>query len=368
MESRSNELIVNLEHCSYPIRIGRNLGEEIAKFISDSITQGRRGVAVIDESLLKSQPEFCQKVLVSIPYLTIPSGEASKSVEQLVKCWNFLSANKIDRSGFIIAVGGGVVGDLSGFAAASYLRGISFHQVPTTLLAMVDSSVGGKTGINLDAGKNLVGSFHQPEYVWSDLDLLLTLPPSEFSAGMAEVVKYGMLADKELFYQLLSLDEVLSPSTDILNDLIHRCCSIKAKIVQADECETKGKSGGRALLNLGHTFGHAIEKVAGFGTYLHGEAVAIGLVCALRLSQYLGKCQNFDEIKLLHLLDSYNLPIRLRAVLKLADLNEAMYADKKVNRGILHLVLMEEVGDAYCSDDVKTDYIDRAWQSVGAGN
>ena len=179
------------------------------------------------------------------------------------------------------------MGDLAGFAAASFLRGISFHQVPTTLLAMVDSSVGGKTGINLEAGKNLIGAFHQPEAVWADLELLSTLPPREFSAGMAEVVKYGMLGDRDFFHLLTNRETPFSPTSDDLPELIYRCCAIKARIVQEDERETTTLGKGRALLNLGHTFGHAIEKVAGYGSYLHGEAVSVGLLCALRLSQAL---------------------------------------------------------------------------------
>lgn len=183
---------------------------------------------------------------------------------------------------------------------------------------------------------------------------------------MAEVVKYGMLADRGLFEQLLDSSVVLCPSSPALPELIHRCCSIKAKIVQADEREMSGLQGGRALLNLGHTFGHAIEKVAGYGTYLHGEAVAIGLVCAFRLSQFLGKCTKHSESDILNLLTSYNLPCLLKEPVKLADLNLAMYADKKVKRGVLRFVVMEEIGDAYCIEGVQSDLVDRVWTSVGA--
>jgi 3-dehydroquinate synthase len=366
MKQLARELQVNLGERSYPIRIGRDLGNDISGFINALTKEGRQGAVLIDDHFLNSQPEFSQQNISGIPHLIIPSGEGSKSVEQLTRGWNFLTASKIDRSGFLIAVGGGVVGDLAGFVAASYLRGISFYQVPTTLLSMVDSSVGGKTGINLEAGKNLIGSFHQPDCVWADLDLLNSLPAREFSAGMAEVVKYGMLADRGLFEQLLDSSVVLCPSSPALPELIHRCCSIKAKIVQADEREMSGLQGGRALLNLGHTFGHAIEKVAGYGTYLHGEAVAIGLVCAFRLSQFLGKCTKHSESDILNLLTSYNLPCLLKEPVKLADLNLAMYADKKVKRGVLRFVVMEEIGDAYCIEGVQSDLVDRVWTSVGA--
>ncbi|MEL0098853.1 MAG: 3-dehydroquinate synthase [Opitutae bacterium] len=366
MKKLENELQVNLGDRSYPIRIGRDLGNDISGFISASLEKGKRGVVLMDDDFAKSQPEFSRKILSGIPHLIIPSGEQSKSVEQLTRSWNFLSTSQIDRSGFVFAVGGGVVGDLAGFVAASYLRGISFHQVPTTLLSMVDSSVGGKTGINLAAGKNLIGSFHQPDCVWADLNLLHTLPAREFSAGMAEVVKYGMLADRGLFEHLLRSKVTLSPSSTALPDLIHLCCSIKAKIVQGDEREKSGLKGGRALLNLGHTFGHAIEKVAGYGTYLHGEAVAIGLVCAFRLSQFLGKCKKYSVSDLLDLLESYNLPTSLNEPIKLADLNLAMHADKKVERGNLRFVVMEEVGNAHCIEGVQPDMVDRVWTSVGA--
>jgi 3-dehydroquinate synthase len=359
-------LEVNLEDRSYPIRIGRNLENDLSQFVVELLAEGRKGAAVIDQNFLEAQPGFAETVFNKLPYLTIEAGEESKSVDQIARVWNFLASSKVDRSGFLLAVGGGVVGDLAGFAAASFLRGISFHQVPTTLLAMVDSSVGGKTGINLEAGKNLVGAFHQPEAVWSDLELLDTLPPREFSAGMAEVVKYGMLGDQDFFHLLTNQEKPFSPKSDDLPELIHRCCAIKARIVQEDELETSSLGKGRALLNLGHTFGHAIEKVAGYGSYLHGEAVAIGLVCALRLSKALELCGNTNEEELLNLLASYHLPTRLRTPLKCEDLVKAMHSDKKVDRGVLRFVVMKEVGDAYCTNEVTEDSIASIWASVNA--
>ena len=359
-------LEVNLGDRSYPIRIGRNLGSDLSQFVAELVCSGRKGVAVIDQNFLEVQSGFAEAIFNQIPHLMIEPGEASKSVDQIARVWNFLASSKVDRSGFLLAVGGGVVGDLAGFAAASFLRGISFHQVPTTLLAMVDSSVGGKTGINLEVGKNLIGAFHQPEAVWVDLELLSSLPPREFSAGMAEVVKYGMLGDKDLFHLLVNQQKPFSSNSDNLSELIHRCCAIKARIVQEDEREISTLGKGRALLNLGHTFGHAIEKVAGYGTYLHGEAVAIGLLCALRLSHSLGHCLNTREEELLNLLSSYHLPIRLRTPLKCQDLVKAMHSDKKVDRGVLRFVILKEVGDAYCTNKITEDCIDRIWASVDA--
>jgi len=361
-----SSLQVNLGDRSYPIHIGADLATEVSQSVSNLLAEGRKGTILIDQNFCDAQPEFSQKISLSLPILKVPSGEESKSVEQLSRVWDFLASEKIDRSGFLLAVGGGVVGDLGGFAAASFLRGISFYQIPTTLLAMVDSSVGGKTGINLNTGKNLVGSFHQPSCVWADLSLLATLPQREFSAGMAEVKKYGMLADQDLFTTLANRETPYSPDDKDLASLIERCCAIKADVVQADERESSVGHGGRALLNLGHTFGHAIEKVAGFGSYLHGEAVAIGLVCALRLSKLMGKCSSCPEDSLLNLLQSYQLPDRLREPIQLEDLKAAMHSDKKVNRGKLRFVLMDEVGDAFCTSEPTMNLVDQVWASVGA--
>ena len=366
MLKNNRELTVNLDDRSYSIRIGRSFCEELSNFLTKSLKGGQKGVILIDENFLSSQPEFSQKISQHLPYLVVPSGESSKSVEQLAKAWDFLASCKIDRSGFLLAVGGGVVGDLGGFVAASYLRGIPFYQVPTTLLAMVDSSVGGKTGINIRAGKNLIGSFHQPNCVWADLDLLKTLPSREFSAGMAEVIKYGMLGDEELYQQLLNRADPYSTDCGDLADLVYRCCLNKARIVQADERETVGLKGGRALLNLGHTFAHAIEKVSGYGNYLHGEAVAIGLLCAFRLSQELGNLKELRDDELIKLLNSYNLPVSLNKPISSRELVSAMYSDKKVDRGMLRFVVMKNIGEAYCTDDVDEDMVENVWSKVGA--
>lgn len=361
-----HDLTVELGARSYPIRIGRNLLSDLSDHRERERGIGRSCAALVDEGMLGAQPEFCQEMFAELPLLAVPSGEGSKSADRLAQAWNFLASAKIDRSGFIWAVGGGVVGDLAGCAAATYLRGISFQQIPTTLLAMVDSSVGGKTGINLSAGKNLVGVFHQPEGVWIDLNLLDSLPPREFASGMAEVVKYGMLGDRSLFEDLVARKEPLSPKSEELAQYVFRCCSQKAEIVRLDEQETAQGEGGRALLNLGHTFAHAIEATAGYGEYLHGEAVSIGLVCALRLSQAGGECSGFDENELLRLLQSYHLPICLREPLQRSSLRQAMQLDKKVDRGVLRFVLMREIGNAYRTGAVSERDVDQVWESVGA--
>ena len=254
--------------------------------------------------------------------------------------------------------------DLAGFAAASYQRGVDFYQVPTTLLAMVDSSVGGKTGINLAAGKNLVGSFHQPAAVFADTDLLATLPPREFAAGMAEVVKHGIIADADLF-GLLEQNAPLAWDHALLPRIVRRCVEIKAGVVAGDERETSAQ-GGRALLNLGHTFGHAIEAAAGYGAYLHGEAVAVGLVMAARLSAGLGRCTAAQAEQVEATLRAHRLPTALRAPLPLEALLTAMRRDKKVRSGKLRFVLQEGIGAASTADDVPEEAAARALLAGGA--
>lgn len=362
----STNLEVRLKNRSYPIMIGRNLEEVLLnkKILLDN--QGTKSVAIVDEGLLKKNPVFFSTFIDSIDVITIPAGENSKSINQLNKIWDFLAHQKMDRSGLIFAIGGGVVGDLGGFAAATFLRGVSLCQIPTTLLAMVDSSVGGKTGINLSAGKNLVGSFHQPSDVIMDLDVLKSLPSREFSAGMAEVIKYGMIGNKQLLLDLSEKQETYNPSGEKLAELIKLCCQAKAQIVEQDEREMEGIFGGRALLNLGHTFAHAIEAVAGYGDYLHGEAVGIGLLCALRLSLNYGMCKEKDEDMIRQLLVNYELPHFLRSPLLIDELIEVMKSDKKVHRGNLRFVLMREIGEAYIEENVDLSKVYEVWKSVGA--
>ena len=362
----STNLEVRLSNRTYPITIGRNLEELLVKKKILLDNHGIKSVAVVDQGLLEKNPDFFSEFLDSIDVISIPAGEKSKSINQLNKIWDFLAHQKIDRSGLVFSIGGGVVGDLGGFAAATFLRGVSLCQIPTTLLAMVDSSVGGKTGINLGAGKNLVGSFHQPSDVFMDLDVLKSLPSREFSAGMAEVIKYGMIGNQKLLFDLSTNHEIFNSSGEKLAELIKLCCEAKAKIVEQDEREMEGISGGRALLNLGHTFAHAIEAVAGYGHYLHGEAVGIGLLCALRLSIKYGMCKEEDEDMIRELLVTYDLPCSLRHPLLSDDLIEVMKSDKKVHRGNLRFVLMREIGEAYVEENVDLSKVYEVWNSVGA--
>lgn len=358
-------LEVSLSKHRYPIHVGRALGDRLCAEVEVLVAANRPVAVIVDERVASAQAAWLDSVFGTAPRLVIPSGEGSKRFEQLERCCDFLAAHRIDRAGVLFAVGGGVTGDLAGFAAASYLRGIAFYQVPTTLLAMVDSSVGGKTGINLRAGKNLVGAFHQPQAVFADVSLLETLPEREFAAGMAEVIKHGMLADAELFDQIEKLPDILSASHPGLAAIILRNCAIKAAVVQADEME-QASSGGRALLNLGHTFGHAIEAVAGYGDYLHGEAIAVGLVLATRLSVGLGLVGASTEERVQRLLSRYGLPTRLRAPLPVEDLMAAMSRDKKVRAGRLQFVVLKALGEAATQAEVDPGRVRGLWREAGA--
>jgi len=356
-------LTVNLGHRSYPIHFGADLTEQVAASVAGLRSAGRRVAFVTDEHVAAAQAVALSRMAGDTPVFTVPAGEAAKSTGELARAWDFLAAEKLDRGGVVFAFGGGVIGDLAGFAAASYLRGIYCQQIPTTLLAMVDSSVGGKTGINIGAGKNLVGAFHQPQAVYVSTALLATLPPREFAAGLAEVIKYGLLGDAELYAQLAKTP--LRPGAPELAAVVRRCCEAKARIVEADEFET-ASSGGRALLNLGHTFAHAIERVAGYGSYLHGEAVAVGLAAAARLSAQLGLVDAATVAGIDATVTAHDLPIRLRQPLPVADLMAAMARDKKVRAGQLRFVVLEAVGRAATRDDIEPAGVESIWRELGA--
>jgi 3-dehydroquinate synthase len=356
-------LDVSLGDRSYPIRIGRDMAGDIAAQVKADCGEGRKVAVITDENVAAGQADFLKVAFGDAPVLVLPAGESTKALANLERCCDFLADSGLDRSGRVFAVGGGVIGDLAGFAAASFFRGIGFYQVPTSLLAMVDSSVGGKTGVNLACGKNLVGAFHQPLAVFADLDTLKSLPGREFSAGMAEVIKHGMLADASLFADLEN-GERLDAGSDGLPSVIRRNCGIKAGVVSADEKE-QSKSGGRALLNLGHTFGHAIEAVAGYGTYLHGEAIAVGLVLASRLSEQLGMVDGDVTARVLALLEKYDLPVKLVEPLPVDDLLEASRKDKKARAGKMRFVAMEELGQAVTVESVAVEDTVGLWRSAG---
>jgi 3-dehydroquinate synthase len=356
-------LTVALGARSYPIHFAADCSAALAGEVAGLRAAGRRAAVVTDTTFARVQAAFLRAAFSDLPVLALEPGEESKSLAGFSRVLDFLAASRLDRGGVVFAVGGGVIGDLAGFAAAAWLRGVAFVQVPTTLLAMVDSSVGGKTGINHSSGKNLVGAFHQPRAVHVSTGLLRTLPPREFAAGAAEVIKYGLLGDPALFARL-EKSPLTVESTD-LADVIRRCCAIKARIVEADEHETAAE-GGRALLNLGHTFGHAIENVAGYGDYLHGEAVAIGLCAAARLSQKLGRISTADVARIERVVAAHSLPARLRAPLPLNALEAAMGRDKKVRAGGLRFVILQALGDARTAAGVDPALAAAAFREVGA--
>jgi 3-dehydroquinate synthase len=288
--------------------------------------------------------------------IAVPAGEKSKRLAVVEKCYDQLAAHRLERKSFIVALGGGVVGDLAGFVAATYLRGIPFVQAPTTLLAQVDSSVGGKTGVNLRAGKNLVGAFYQPQLVLCDLDALKTLPKREYISGLAEVIKYGVIYDAILFAQLeRNLPKLLTRDAAMLAAVIARCCEIKADVVGQDETE----GGLRAILNFGHTIGHAIENCSGYGKFLHGEAISIGQAVAAKLSHKILGLPSGDAERIEKLFVQAGLPVKIQLnSARRKRLFAAMKLDKKVNAGEITFVLAEKIGRAVWGRKVSPGLID----------
>ncbi|MDQ8203291.1 3-dehydroquinate synthase [Pelagicoccus sp. SDUM812003] len=362
--SSPRKVFVETAKSTYPIHVGRSLRSALLEHVAELKAKDSLVAAVTDSNVYAAQPEFFKAIEAVAAVKVVPAGETSKCLATFGKVLDFLAENKLDRGGVVLAIGGGVVGDLAGYAAASFLRGVRFIQIPTTLLAMVDSSVGGKTGINISAGKNLVGAFHQPIAVYSDIDLLKTMPPREFASGMAEIIKHGMLADAKLF-QLLEARSILNARDERLEEVVEWNCRIKATVVNADEKETAA-SGGRALLNLGHTFGHAIENVAGYGEYLHGEAIGIGLVAAAMLSCSLGFIPESDIDRIRRVVSAHKLPTHLSKPLSVDRLMNAMRLDKKVKAGVIRFVVMRRIGQAETIESADMDQICRIWRDCGA--
>lgn len=334
---------VDLGPRSYDIRIGDDLKDSLSNWFSQR-SSTCRALIITDENV-QTHAKQVQTALGRTFHVTshlhiLPPGEDQKCQATLSQLYDALVDMRADRQTLIIAVGGGVIGDLAGFAAATYSRGLPLFMLPTSLLAMVDSSVGGKAGINHPRGKNLIGAFHQPRGVAIHLPFLDTLPDREFHSGLAEVVKYGMIMDEAFFRWLCSVDDWRNP--DVLSHMIATSCSHKATVVQEDEFETTGL---RAILNFGHTFAHAIETVAGYGALLHGEAVAIGMVAACRLAQLIGFSASLDPAdSLIPLLERMKLPTALDPEWSPDALLAAMRLDKKNSLGQLRFVLPRWIG------------------------
>jgi 3-dehydroquinate synthase len=272
--------------------------------------------------------------------MTIPDGERFKTLSSVKKLYDRLIAHRFERNSFLIALGGGVIGDIAGFTAATYLRGIPLIQVPTTVVAQVDASIGGKTGVDHPSGKNLIGAFYQPRMVYIDPSVLTTLSDREYRSGLAEVVKYGIILDGDFFSRLeKEADRILARNPGSLLEVVNRCCELKAGVVQEDERE----GGLRRILNFGHTIGHAIETMGRYRRHLHGEAVSIGMVCAARIGLLLGLCSDSDVERISALLIRFGLPVSLPKISP-ADLLRIVALDKKMAAGKIHFVLPERVG------------------------
>ena len=341
-------LQVDLGDRAYPIYIGSDLISN-PEFFAQHI-RGSRVMVVSNTTVAPLYLEQLKKALVDfkVSEVILPDGEEFKTLDVLNQIYTALLENRFDRTCTLIALGGGVVGDMTGYAAASYQRGVNFIQVPTTLLSQVDSSVGGKTGVNHPLGKNMIGAFHQPQAVIADTLTLNTLPDRELSAGMAEVIKYGLINDADFFEWLEEhMEALMARDLVLLAEVIRRSCADKAQIVAADEKE----SGQRALLNLGHTFGHAIETGMGYGKWLHGEAVGAGMAMAADMSCRLGWISQDKVNKINDLLQRAALPASPPESMSGNDFMDLMSVDKKVLDGKMRLVLMKDIGESIISDD-----------------
>ena len=349
-------LKLNLSEKSYPIYIGQGLlsqGELLTKHIS-----GKQVMIVTNTTVAPLYLEKVKSLLgdYQVSEVVLPDGEEHKTLDTVNLIFSALLEARFDRSCTLIALGGGVVGDMTGFAAASYQRGVSFIQIPTTLLSQVDSSVGGKTGVNHVLGKNMIGAFYQPKCVVIDVDTLDTLEDREYSAGMAEIIKYGLLGNIDFLHYLQNnIDGLMSRDKSMIIESVYRSCEDKADIVAQDELE----AGKRALLNLGHTFGHAIENTLGDGNYLHGEAISVGMLMAAKLSQLEDQLSANEVGEIQHLLEKSNLPISISGKITASDFMAAMSVDKKVIDGNIRLILLKKLGDAFICDDYQSQLLDQ---------
>jgi 3-dehydroquinate synthase len=348
-------LRVELQERSYPIYIGAGLLGR-----ADILSSHVRGSQVLVATNETVGPLYLDGVLGALAgfereAIVLPDGEQYKTLETVQRIYDVLLRKRFDRSTTVIALGGGVVGDIAGFAAATYQRGVNFIQIPTTLLAQVDSSVGGKTGVNHPLAKNMIGAFHQPRCVLSDTETLATLDDRQLRAGCAEIIKYGLIRDRSFFVWLEGhIGQILARDGETLCYAVARSCENKAEVVASDELE----AGPRALLNLGHTFGHAIESGLGYGRWLHGEAVAAGLVLAADLSQRMGWLSAEDRRRVEGLVAAAGLPTRCPAGLDRQRMLEIMGVDKKVRGGRLRLVLLKAIGAAVVSTDFPSELLD----------
>lgn len=345
---------VNIKDNPYNIYIGTEILNNIDKFHKEYFNN--RSKIVIYDKILKNSVYFkklIEKLGKNINIISIDSGEKSKSQKSLYKLYNSLFSNNVDRNSVIYAFGGGVIGDLAGFAAATYMRGIDYVQVPTTLLSQIDSSVGGKTAINSSFGKNLIGAFYQPKLVLIDINTLDSLPKTQMISGYAEMIKYGLINNKKFFSWLeINGKNIIKKNKKDLEKAIYICCKSKADIVKKDEKE----KGQRALLNLGHTFGHAFERLANFRSFSHGEAVSVGMILAFKFSYESNLCKKDDLNKVHNHFNAIKLPSKISHLfkdsVKAEDIINSMKLDKKTINSEIKLILVKGIGDAFISDKI----------------
>ena len=342
---------------SYPIVVGTALLNRVGEYLTPYIKSNK--VLIVSDELVKAlyMPVLCESLAdagLDVNTIEIPAGEESKSLAQFSRIQDSLVAHRLDRGSMLIALGGGIIGDVGGFAAAVYMRGIPYVQIPTTLLAQVDASVGGKTAINHREGKNLIGAFHQPKLVLIDVDTLKTLNARDIRAGLIEVIKMGVIRDEPLFETVEeNLNAILNVDNTALTEIISQACINKAEIVAKDEKE----SGLRMVLNYGHTFGHALETLTHYNRYRHGEAVSIGMNCAAQLAFNLGMFSETDFQRQRTLLNRAKLPLTLPPDLSPEALCDAMYLDKKTLGGKLRLILPTRIGEVVIRDDVDDQHV-----------
>lgn len=357
-----SKIIVSLPQKSYEIAIANGilsqLGEKMKQLKLD-----KKVLVVSNPEIFDNYGDNCVRCLEQSGFEVykhlIPAGEIHKNLQSIEQIYDTALENHLERSSTLVALGGGVIGDMTGFAAATWLRGVNFVQVPTSLLAMVDASVGGKTGVNHPQGKNLIGAFYQPKLVLIDPDTLQTLPEREFRAGMAEVIKYGVIWDAELFAQLeqaSSIDSFESIDPELLNTILVRSCQAKADVVSQDETET----GLRAILNYGHTIGHAIESLTNYQTFVHGEAVALGMIAAGEIAIQMGYWKETSGNRQNELIQKAGLPTKLSAEITVKDILEAIKNDKKVKSGKARFILPTKIGEVKITDKVASDVVKEA--------
>lgn len=356
-------LTVDLADRSYPIHIGEQLLKNRELLVRH--VRAKQVYIVTNDTIAPLYLPALIELLdgYQVDTTVLPDGESFKNLETLNQIFDGLLEARHNRTTTIMALGGGVVGDMAGFAAACYQRGVDFIQLPTTLLSMVDSSVGGKTGVNHRLGKNMIGAFYQPQAVIADMSVLESLPPRELSAGIAEVIKYGLISDREFFEWLESnLPDLLARDPKAMAYAVKRSCENKAWVVARDERE----GGLRAILNLGHTFGHAIETHQGYGVWLHGEAVAAGMVMAADLSHRRGAISADELARIVRVLERAHLPVKAPASMTPDDFLQLMGVDKKVLDGRLRLVLLSKLGEALITSDIEQDLLQETFAACRA--